>query len=173
MAGDPGQELVDILDEAGRVIGQATRRVMRTYRLPHRCCYLLVFNDRGEILVHQRTATKDVFPSYWDVCVGGVPAAGESFAQSARREGHEELGVPIEPTFLFSVRYSDAATVVFGEVFRVIHNGPFAFQPEEVTQGRFVTLAALQAGIQSGEFSPICPDGWMVWQQFQSGNWGA
>ena len=67
-----GDELIDWLDDAGQVIGRVTRRQMRTQRLPHRCVYLLVFNSRGDLFVHQRTANKDVFPSHWDLTVGGV-----------------------------------------------------------------------------------------------------
>ena len=73
----PGDELVDVMDDAGRTIGTVTRREMRAQRLPHRATYLLVFNDRGELFIHLRTATKDVYPSHWAVTIGGVLAAGE------------------------------------------------------------------------------------------------
>ena len=77
----PGDELVDLIDDAGNTIGVVPRRTMRAQRLPHRCTYVLVFNTRGDLFIHLRTATKDVNPSYWDVCVGGVVSAGETFAQ--------------------------------------------------------------------------------------------
>ena len=106
---DPGQELVDIIDEAGNTVATVTRRAMRAQRLPHRCTYLLVFNRRGELFIHLRTAQKDVYPAYWDVAVGGVLAAGESFDKGARRELLEELGIETEPEPLFPFRYSDAS----------------------------------------------------------------
>ena len=59
------QEMVDVLNLEGEVVGIATRQEMRRGRLPHRCVYILVFNKSGEIFIHLRTATKDVFPSYW------------------------------------------------------------------------------------------------------------
>src|SRR5499427_5864027 len=93
MSTDPGQELVDVIDDAGLTIGTATRREMRLRRLPHRCVYVLVFNRRGELFIHLRTPTKDVYPSHWDVAAGGVLAAGESFDEGAARELQEELGV--------------------------------------------------------------------------------
>src|SRR5688500_17991211 len=96
-------ELVDVIDDAGQTIGAVTRREMRSQRLPHRCAYILVFNERGELFIHLRTATKDVFPSHWDSTIGGVLAAGESFDEGARREVIEELGVSlaVEPLFPF------------------------------------------------------------------------
>ena len=60
----PGDELVDVIDGQGRTVGTVTRREMRGRRLPHRCTYVLVFNRRGELFVHLRTPTKDVYPSH-------------------------------------------------------------------------------------------------------------
>src|SRR5213080_4686005 len=82
---------VDYVGEAElrRVRGAAatvTRREMRVRRLPHRATYVLVFNRRGELFVHLRSPHKDVFPGHWDVAIGGVLAAGESFDEGARRE---------------------------------------------------------------------------------------
>ena len=136
-------ELVDVVDAEGRSVGTVTRLEMRARRLPHRCTYLLVFNSRGELFIHLRTATKDVFPSHWDVTVGGVLTAGESFDAGARREAREELGVDVMPERLFPFKYSDAATVVFGKVYRVMHHGPFWLQPEEIVCGEFVPMDAV------------------------------
>jgi isopentenyldiphosphate isomerase len=157
------EELVDVTDENGTVIGVATRREMRERRLPHRCTYILVFNHLGDLFVHQRTATKDVNPSCWDVAVGGVSAAGESFDDGARRELLEELGVAAEPKPLFPFRYADGRTIVHAMAYRVTHDGPFQFQPEEVARGEFVPLADLDRRIAERRF---CPDGLEVWREF-------
>src|SRR5437762_3591123 len=98
---NPADELVDVIDDAGNTIGVVTRREMRQRRLPHRCTYVLVFNSRGELFVHLRTATKDVYPSHWDVAIGGVLAAGETFTKGVRREIMEELGIDAEAQELF------------------------------------------------------------------------
>ena len=44
MTPDPRDELVDVLDADGRVIGTATRREVRARGLSHRCTCVLVFN---------------------------------------------------------------------------------------------------------------------------------
>ncbi len=156
MASDPGEELVDVLDEEGHMIGTVRRREMRGRRLPHRCTYIFVFNGRGEVFIHQRTPTKDVFPSCWDVAVGGVLAAGEDFAAGARRELAEELGVEAEPVEMFSFRYADEHAVAHGMVYRVRHDGPFRLQPEEIVRGEFVPVEEVL--IRAAK-TPFCPDG--------------
>src|SRR5262249_46731420 len=140
---NPGDELVDLIDVAGRTIGQVTRREMRQRRLPHRCVYLLVFNVRGQVFIHLRTPTKDLFPSFWDLTVGGVLAAGEDFDEGAVREAGEELGVAVRPERLFPFRYADERTVAQAVVYQAWHEGPFRLQPEEVVCGEFVDEAEL------------------------------
>ncbi len=161
---DPSQELVDVIDDAGQTVGTATRQEMRARRLPHRSVYILVFNNRDELFVHLRTATKDVFPSYWDVAIGGVLAAGESFEEGARREGREELGVDLKLTSLFPFRYSDKATVLQAVVYGAQHDGPFQLQPEEIVRGEFVPMRELNNIIAHAQF---CPDGLAVLTEYQ------
>jgi isopentenyldiphosphate isomerase len=156
-------ELVDVTDENGNIIGTVTRTVMRSRRLPHRCVYILVFDSSGRILIHRRTQTKDVFPGFWDVAVGGVLAAGEDWHEGAVRETREELGIDIEPIFLGDFQYQDEHAHVFGRVFRVVHDGPFRFQPEEVAEGGFVEPRDFKTRIRQNQF---CPDGLTVWELF-------
>jgi isopentenyldiphosphate isomerase len=161
MAGD---EKIDELDAAGLVVGVTTRAEMRARKLPHRCVYILVFNRRGDLFVHQRTPTKDVFPSFWDVTVGGVVAAGETYDVGAVREGGEELGVVLSPEYLFPFHFSNERTTCFGQVYRTVHDGPFRLQAEEIVQGEFVSPEELEERFRQ---SPFCPDGVDVWREFQ------
>jgi isopentenyldiphosphate isomerase len=163
MNGDPSKELVDVVDDAGRTVGTVTRHEMRTRRLPHRCVYVLVFNRRGELFIHLRTPTKDVYPSHWDVTVGGVLAAGESFDVGVRREVHEELGIEAEPQALFPFRYADAASTVQGMVYSLQHEGPFRLQPEEIVRGEFVPLGEVATRAAR---KPFCPDGLAVLAEY-------
>ncbi len=156
-------ELVDVIDNAGNTIAVVTRKEMRARKLPHRCTYVLVFNTRGELFIHLRTSTKDVYPGHWDVCVGGVLAAGETFAEGVRREIREEIGVDSEAVELFSINYQDDATFAHGMAYRAIHDGPFTLQVEEVVRGEFVPLADVLERVKRDAF---CPDGVLVLERF-------
>jgi isopentenyldiphosphate isomerase len=156
-------ELVDVIDEAGRTIGVVTRQEMRRRRLPHRSTAVLVFDRAGRLFIHLRTATKDVFPSHWDVAVGGVLGAGEDFDQGARREVREELGTDAVLEALFPFHYEDASTVVQVHVYRLVHDGPFTLQPEEIVRGEFAPLAEVW---QRADRASFCPDGLAVLREF-------
>ena len=86
----------------------ATRAEMRAQSLRHRATYILVFNSSGQLFVHRRTATKDIYPSYYDVAVGGVVGAGESYDDGAQRELAEELGITaVPPRPILKFQYED------------------------------------------------------------------
>ncbi len=107
---DPADELLDIVDEQDRVIGQARRGEAYARRLPHRCVFVQARDAEGRIFVHRRTPTKLVFPSMYDLFVGGVVGAGESYDDAALREAEEELGVTglPRPVPLFKFLYGQA-----------------------------------------------------------------
>jgi isopentenyldiphosphate isomerase len=160
---DPGNELVDVVDDAGKTVATVTRREMRARRLPHRSVYILVFNSAGNLFVHLRTPNKDVFPSHWDVTVGGVVLAGESFDQAARRELMEELGVETKFETLFLFPYRDKSITVHGRVYSAGHDGPFRLQPEEIVCGEFVPVEEVQ---KRASKQPFCPDGLAVFAEY-------
>ena len=81
------------MDEAGNVVETVTRSRMRAANLRHRTVGVVVRTTGGEVVVHQRAAWKDVWPSYWDVAFGGVLEPGESWIDGARRELAEEAGI--------------------------------------------------------------------------------
>jgi ADP-ribose pyrophosphatase YjhB (NUDIX family) len=97
------------------------------------------------------------------VTVGGVPAAGETWENAARREGREELGVELQLEPLFPFRFADEHTDVHGMVYRAVHDGPFILQPEEVVRGEFVTIE--EALTRSGR-EAFCPDGIAVFKEY-------
>lgn len=133
-------EWVDIVDENNTVIAQASRQQMRAQRLRHRATYIVVHNGMGQILVQQRTDSKDYYPGWMDATAGGVVQSGENMLESARREAEEELGiagVPFAEHGLFY--YEQADCRVWGGLFSCVSHGPFALQEEEVATACWMT----------------------------------
>lgn len=162
-------ELVDVVDDTDRVVGRVPRAEMRAGNLLHRAVWVLVVRPgAGEIFVHRRTATKDVYPSRWDVTIGGVVASGEEYEEAARRELAEELGITAaEPRLLGPHRYEDAATRVLGRVFLAVHHGPVTLQREEIAEGCFVPLSEAERLLAD---EPCCPDGAAAFRRYGLGS---
>lgn len=157
LASDPRLERVDIVDEQDRVVYQTTRSVMRQQNLLHRVVAVLCLNARGQIYVHQRAPTKDLFPSLYDMFIAGTVCAGESYAATAARELAEELAiVGPEPEFLFHHRYEGTQTRSHAHVYRVVWDGPIAHQASEIVGGAFFTRQAL---VENREQLAFVPDG--------------
>jgi isopentenyldiphosphate isomerase len=151
------EEWVDVVDEHDHVVAQATRAEVRRRNLWHRAVYVLVFNAAGQLFVHRRTVSKDVFPGYWDLTVGGVLAAGEDYDTAARRELREEIGIePVGLRRLFPIRYEDAVSRVTGMVYSCTCDQPLRLQTEEIAHGEWLDLDVVLDRLARDTF---CPDG--------------
>jgi 8-oxo-dGTP pyrophosphatase MutT (NUDIX family) len=149
------EELVQIVDSANHPTGAQPRAIMRKQGLIHRASYILVCNDDNKLFIQKRTATKDIYPGYWDIAAGGVVLAGESYDTSARRELGEELGVTDTPLeYLFDHYYQDDNNKVWGAVYRCRHNGPFVLQKEEVEYGVFISVSEILENRDKRRYTP-------------------
>ncbi len=152
-----GHELVDIVDEHDVVIEVVERRRMRAERLCHRAVFLLVTTSDGRLLVHRRSDTKDLWPGWWDVAVGGVVGAGEAYLDAARRELAEEIGVDDPEVVLRPLgggSYADDDVSLIGRCFGVTWDGPLRFADGEVAEARFVTVDEFAALRREYAFLP-------------------
>ena len=149
-------ELVDVVDELDRVVTQVPRSEVRRRNLCHRAVYILVFNSTGRLFVHQRTMSKDVFPGYWDVAVGGVLRAGEDYDRGAQRELHEELGLDaVQLRRMVPLRYEDATNSVLGVVYSCTSDQLLRLQASEIVRGEWLDLDAV---LERTQHEPFCPD---------------
>lgn len=155
MHASAGDELVEWIDEDGRVLEVVSRRRMRAENLRHRSVGIVVFSTDGRLLVHRRADTKDLRPGWWDVMAGGVVAPGEADDVAARRELAEELGV--DGTRLTSLgvgRWDDVDSREICRLFLTTHDGPYRFADGEVSEARLVDPAGFAALRREVPFLP-------------------
>jgi 8-oxo-dGTP pyrophosphatase MutT (NUDIX family) len=149
-------EILDIVDENDEVVGQAPRGEATSRGLRHRCVFIEARNAEGRLFVHRRTATKLVFPSHYDMFVGGVVGAGESYDEAALREAEEELGVSglPRPEPLFKFLYTGGKHTWWSYVYQVRCELPVNPQVEEVAWHTFLTDGELAERLGDWEWVP-------------------
>ncbi|NGO13608.1 NUDIX domain-containing protein [Streptomyces sp. HC44] len=150
-------EILDIVDEHDRIVGQAPRGEAYARGLRHRCVFIQVRDASGRLFIHRRTPTKLVFPSLYDMFVGGVVGAGETYDDAALREAEEELGVSglPRPVPLFKFLYDDGAGQSWwSAVYEVLCSSPVNPQPEEVAWHDFLPEAEVERRLTEWAWVP-------------------
>jgi isopentenyldiphosphate isomerase len=128
------QEMVEEVDAAGNVLRLVSRREMRAEGLRHRSVFVAVMSESGQLLVHRRAETKDVWPGWWDLAVGGV------------------LSPSLEP--LGTGAYSDATVSLLAGCFVCRTEGPFTFADGEITEAHWVSQEELPVWLGAKPFLP-------------------
>lgn len=154
---DPAEQLVEWVDQDGRVLEVVARARVRAENLLHRAVAVVVRSSAGDVLVHRRADWKDVWPGFWDLTVGGVVGVGEDWERAARRELHEEIGIERhELRALGGYYYADADVAALCQVFTTVADGPLSLLDGEVVEVAWVPRSALGQWVAG---RAVCPDG--------------
>ncbi len=138
---DNQQEMFIVVDENDMVLGYKTRyECHHDKTLIHRSAGLVIFNDRGEILLQKRSLTKDTYPGFYTLSASGHVNKGETPAEAITREAIEEIGAHIQPEFKMKFLYEDPRETEIDYLFTTQHDGPFLPNPLEVEEVAFFSL---------------------------------
>jgi 8-oxo-dGTP pyrophosphatase MutT (NUDIX family) len=161
-------EVLDVVDERDVVVGQAPRGEVYARGLRHRCVFVQARDPDGRVFVHRRTPTKLVFPSLYDMFVGGVVGAGESYDAAALREAEEELGVTglPHPTPLLKFLYDNGAGQTWwSSVYEVRCALPVHPQVEEIAWHAFLPEQEIEERLGTWDW---VPDGLAAYHRLQA-----
>lgn len=152
---DNSQELFPIVDEAGQVIGSATRGECHSgSKLLHPVVHLHVFDSQNRLYLQQRPLWKDIQPGKWDTAVGGHVDLGEEIADALRREVREELGIEeFTPEFLLCYVFESERERELIHIFRTTYDGDIR-PTAELDGGRFWTLDEIREAIGKEILTP-------------------
>jgi len=164
----PGSdELYDVVDEEGRVVGRASRaEVHSDPGLIHRAVHILVFRPDGRLLLQKRVKQKDVEPGKWDTSVGGHVDAGEDYFSAAQREMKEELGIeePLEHIYDFKYRSEQESEDI--RTYRLVYDGPVHPHWFEIEKVREWSPEAIDKAMGKGIFTPNFEKEWRTYKRF-------
>jgi isopentenyl-diphosphate Delta-isomerase len=156
-------ESLILVDEADREVGHLDKaRCHQGSGVLHRAFSLLIFNDRGELLLQQRAAAKRLWPLYWSNSCCSHPRRFETMEAAINRRLDEELGLRCPLQFLFKFKYQAQFDAAGAEqelcsVFIGRASGPVRINPDEIHAWRWVDVQNLQAelaGENAGRFTP-------------------
>ncbi len=150
-----GSEQLEIVDSAGNVIGLAERSVIHNNPgLIHRVVHVLVFNNKGELLLQKRSQKKDVAPGKWDTSVGGHINPAEDVLAAAKREMEEELGIKGgELHYLYRYLFSNHRESELVTTYSSVHDSDVVFNREEIDEVAFWDIPSIKKNLGKNIFS--------------------
>src|ERR1700733_13873706 len=174
---DADSDALILVDEADRSLGVLSKALCHEGRgVLHRAFSLLIFNERGELLIQQRSPAKRLWPMYWSNSCCSHPRGDESLETATQRRLHEELGIRCPLQFLFKFQYqaqfdetgaeNELCSVYIGRC-----STPVSVNPEEISAWRWVSPAALQREMAdgSGNFTPWFTLEWnRIWRDHRA-----
>lgn len=151
----PEEEIFPLVDEQGKVTGQASRsRCHDGSKLLHPVVHLHLFNSKGELFLQKRSAKKDIQPNLWDTSSAGHIDIGELPHEAVVREAREELGViDIDPRFIWSYIIESDRERELSYCYYAIYDGDIKIDHDEVEDGRFFSIHDIQKQIGQGIFT--------------------
>ena len=152
---DNSEEIFPIVDEAGRVVGRATRGECHGgSMLLHPVVHLHVLDRNGRLYLQKRPEWKDIQPGKWDTAVGGHVDYGESVEAALVREAREELGLTgFVPEFITRYVFQSTRERELVNAFRTTVDCVPA-PSDELDGGRFWTPEEIAEAMGRGVFTP-------------------
>lgn len=85
-------EIIDIIDEDGNIIGSKLKNQVHRDGDWHRGAHAWIINDK-KIMLQKRASSKEFFPDCFDVSCAGHVKSGEDYIDAIVRELKEELDI--------------------------------------------------------------------------------
>ena len=168
---DNPNEILDVVDAHDKVIGQVARGRVHEEALRHRAVHIFVFNSEGDLFVQKRSPNKDEFPNVWTSSCGGHVDSGEDYVDAARRELKEELSIdvqdPFSLKFIFKHGPCEGTRWEFIELFRLVWDHDICCCPEEISEGRWISIAHLSDWI-TRKPAVFAPSFRLLWERAQA-----
>lgn len=145
-------EFLDIVNDQDEVLYQAEKNEAKSKRLRRRIVHVLIFNQKGKLLLQKRGPDCQFMPGSWSTSVGGHVSAEETYEQAAEKEFFEELGVKTKMTLIGKDLYTDGQGLeLFLTTFKTTYEGPFTLEAGKVDEVKFFPIEEVKAMIDQGE----------------------
>ena len=149
-------EYIDIFDENNNPIGEVKEKQQAHEEGDfHRTAHIWIINDKKELLLQKRSATKKTHPNCWDISGAGHIRARESVIDGAIRELKEELGVEAKDKdlqYIATIKSTkNPQNMEFGYVYLLRCNKKiedYIFEDDEVSEVKYVYFEDLEKMVE-------------------------
>jgi isopentenyl-diphosphate delta-isomerase len=143
-----------LVDENDVPLGTVEKMEAHEKALLHRAFSVFIFNEKGEMLLQQRSKNKYHSAGLWTNACCSHPKPGEDIQRAAQRRLHEELGfvTSIEEIFDFIYKSSfenGLTEYEFDHVFIGIFDDQIEPDKKEVSDYCFKSLEEIKSSLQS------------------------
>lgn len=147
------KENLILVNARNRAVGRAEKWTVHQQGLLHRAFSIFLVDDRGRLLLQQRSRAKYHSGGLWANSCCGHPRPGERTAAAARRRLDEELGASSRLRYGFRARYRTALPNGMTEneiVYVFFGSAPASLDlnPDEVAATSWLSLGALQRDVK-------------------------
>lgn len=138
------EEVFDVYDINGNHVGAKPKSFCHSDNpgVYHKPVWIWIVNDKGQILVQKRAATKKKSPNKYDMPSAGHVLAGETLLHACVRETEEELGLKCkESDFIFLKEWINQKGWEFAEIYLLKTKAKISdmkLQKEEVAEVKYL-----------------------------------
>lgn len=155
-------EHVILVDRKDNAIGTMEKLEAHRKGLLHRAFSVLLFDDKGQLLLQKRSGNKYHSSGLWTNTCCSHPLPGETLEQATVRRLKEEMGIVVQPSFAFSFIYKAQLDERLTEheldhVFIGNYNGVPAINKHEVEDWKYVDHKWLREDLEKN------PHAYTVW----------
>jgi len=153
---------VILVDENDAVLGTMEKLEAHLKGALHRAFSIFIFNDKKELLIHQRALDKYHSPGLWTNTCCSHPFPDETTLDAANRRLEEEMGMQCELKEQFSFIYKERINTTIEEyeldhVFLGSSNSEPLINKEEVAAYKWISISELKEQMQTN------PNDYTVW----------
>lgn len=145
---------VILVDEQDVELGTMEKMEAHRQAVLHRAFSIFIFNEKNELLLHQRALNKYHSGGLWTNTCCSHPFPGEKTEAAAARRLQEEMGfsAPLQHAFSFVYKapFDNGLTEhEFDHVFTGIYEGPVTPDPEEVADYCYKSIGDILHSLQT------------------------
>ncbi len=144
-----GDELLILVDGKDNIVGYKDKNACHNGDgILHRAFSVFIFNEKNELLIHQRSGQKRLWNLFWTNSCCSHPRKGESYEIATKRRVKEELGLETDLKYLYKFQYqarfgekgseNELCSVYVGKT-----NDTPQINPNEISDWRYISVDEL------------------------------